>query len=202
MSEIELVQYIIGGDNEAFKYLVLFYETQLLAYLQHLLGDREIARDIAQETFVSVFYALPYWKPLQSASRPVSEQDKSISAKKSALLSRPLAPWLYRIATNHALTFLKRRSKHIFLPLQDDSSYSVGNEDIEKQYIKKELLREALSLLSEEDATCIILRFAFNERHREIAEQLEITEEAVRKRISRGIVAIRTYYRHLEEEHG
>jgi len=207
MEEIELVQHIICGDHEAFKYLVLFYETQLLAYLQHLLGDRESARDIAQETFVSAFYALPNWKPLQSTPTHTSKQGNTISSKNRTLASRPLAPWLYRIATNRALTLLKKRSKYTFLPLSeainDVGSYDIGNEEmIENQYIRRELLREALGLLSEEDATCIILRFALNEKYIEIAEQLGITEEAVRKRISRGIAAIRTYYHQLEEEYG
>ncbi len=209
MEEIELVRRAVRGDHDAFRHLVLSYETQLLIYLQHLLGDRENARDVAQETFVAAFYALPDWTPPQSASTHTNVQGENISSKYHALASRSLAPWLYRIATNRALTLLKKQSRYTSLSLSDPISdsewygtFEESEEMIENQYIRREFLREALSLLPEEDAICIVLRFVFNERYAEIAEQLGLTGEAVRKRISRGIAAIRTYYRHLEEGRG
>src|SRR5262249_50750577 len=89
--ELALAQRAASGDHYAFGLLVRAYEPRLLPYLTQLLGDPETARDAAQETFLSAFQALPQWRPPERVGDA----------------SHPLSPWLYRIATNRALSLLR-----------------------------------------------------------------------------------------------
>lgn len=61
----------------------------------------------------------------------------------------------------------------------------------EETYVLREILHEALCRLSDEDGTCVVLRFVQGERYADIAELLGTTSEAVRKRVARGIVVMR-----------
>ncbi len=109
--ELEYARKAAHGDHDAFRHLVLAYETSILMYLQSILGDWESARDLAQETFIAAFYALPRWQAPESLNRWQSIPQKNGQGARS-LVDHPLAPWLYRIATNHALTFLKQQGRY------------------------------------------------------------------------------------------
>lgn len=209
--ELEYAQKAAHGDQDAFRQLVLVYEAPVLRYLQSILGDWENARDLAQETFIAAFYALPHWQPPELLHHQQSVPQESWQSARS-IVDHPLAPWLYRIATNHALTFLKQQGKRAEVPLSvehhtDASQISepVGMpqssvEIWENRYVARELLHEALSQLSADDAFCIILRFVAGERYAEIAERLGTTKEAVRKRVARGLVVLRSIYQALDRE--
>jgi RNA polymerase sigma-70 factor (ECF subfamily) len=212
--ELEWIQRASHGDHEAFRYLVLSYESHLLAYLFRLLGDWENARDVAQETFVAAFFALSRWKPMrQSDNSDTGQREENIlSSEHNKEETHPLAPWLYRIATNRALTLLKKQAAHTSLarptrggqlqdehdiPLMDQREQAMMMED---RYVARELLSEALRHLSQEDATCLVLRFVGGEQYSDIAVRVGLTKEAVRKRISRGLIALRAAYKALDME--
>jgi RNA polymerase sigma factor (sigma-70 family) len=211
--ELEYIQKAAHGDHDAFRHLVLAYETPVLTYLQSILGDWETARDLAQETFIAAFYALPHWQPPELLNHRQSVSQESWQSAHSTM-DHPLAPWLYRIATNQALTFLKQQGRHKRAggPLHTEHhtdlsqmSESAGKpqgsvEAWEDRYVVRELLHEALSQLSEVDEFCIILRFVAGERYAEIAERLGTTKEAVRKRVARGLVVLRSVYKTLDWE--
>jgi len=212
--ELEWIQRASRGDHEAFRCLVLSYETHLLAYLFRLLGNWEDAHDVAQETFVAAFFALPRWKPMKQTGDSDTEQYKEdvVPIEYNEEELHPLAPWLYRIATNRALTLLKKRTAYSSPAssargeqFQDEQNASLTDQrehgmTLEDRYTARELLSEALRHLSQEDATCLVLRFVFGEQYSEIATQMSLTKEAVRKRISRGLIALRAAYKALDME--
>jgi RNA polymerase sigma-70 factor (ECF subfamily) len=208
IDEVVLVERTIQGDQDAFRTLVLLYETPLLTYIYGILNDWENARDIVQETFVAAYYALPRWIPPTSVSK--TREENTSSTGYSSLEMHPLAPWLYQIATNRAITFLKKHPANKYTLSLDNSS--LGIQDVvmtaqigdkialEEQLIARELLKKALSCLSEDDAFCLVLRFVLGEQYIEIAERVGSTAEAVRKRVARGLVALRSAYIALETE--
>lgn len=201
--ELALISRSAGGDSDAFRKLVESYERELLNYLRRLLGDAESARDIAQETFIAAYQALPTWRPPWQIRDKTPTASNALVRSQGHQLHRPLAPWLYRIATNRALSELKRRRMHTRRSDQDmtiamlqtarwtslASIEPVTNP--EETYVLREILYEALCRLSEEDATCIVLRFVQGKRYADIAQLLGITSVAVRKRVARGIVVMR-----------
>ncbi len=186
--ELSLAERAAHGDHAAFGTLVRAYEPQILAYLAQMLGDAEAARDVAQETFLAAYQALPRWRP------PATED---------LATSRPLSPWLYRIATNKALSLL--RSNAARPAVAASARAGTGKTEpahggFEEQYASRDLLRAALRRLSEEDAACLVLHYVAGERYGEIAAQLGLTSEAVRKRVSRGLTTLRAVYSTLDPE--
>ena len=214
LEELVLMSRAARGDHEAFRCLVLSYEPKLLAYLTNMLGDFETARDVAQETFVAVFHGLPDWQPsAQVSSKGLRDSEDDTFLLSDSVGTHPLAPWLYRIATNRALSVLRkqmvRRRMHISMPpaatpqehpLWQAASIAQAIPSIEDRYAAREMLREALHHLAEEDAACLVLHFVEGERYAEIAARLGISSEAVRKRVSRALVALRQAYAALDME--
>jgi RNA polymerase sigma-70 factor (ECF subfamily) len=72
------------------------YKIPIYNYVYHLVGDREQADDLTQDTFLKAFRALP-------------KMDANLK----------LSAWLYRIATNTAYDALRRRKLIAWLPWQD-----------------------------------------------------------------------------------
>lgn len=204
--ELALIERAARGDAEAFRYLVVFYEGRLIAYLTQMLGgDRENARDIAQETFIAVYQTLPYWRPSSSIDGGSDEAQSSRSGTGAQLL----APWLYRIATNRALSLLRkqdvRRRVHSTAESRSINRGTAFEHDgqqpsFEDSSIAREMLRVALSTLAEDDAACLVLHYVSGERYGEIAARLGMSSEAVRKRVSRALIALRKAYRLLDTE--
>jgi len=77
----------LKGSQDAFGELVRRYQTTMFNIAYRLTGDRQEALDLAQEAFVNAYRALAGYE-----------------------VSRPFAPWLYRIVTNLALKWLARRN--------------------------------------------------------------------------------------------
>lgn len=84
----QAIRRCLAGDREAFAGLVEQYKRPLYAVAFRLLGDSGLAEDAVQETFLRAYRALGRFR-----------------------LGEPLAPWLYRIATNicHDLGRSRRR---------------------------------------------------------------------------------------------
>ncbi|HET9109411.1 MAG TPA: RNA polymerase sigma factor [Ktedonobacterales bacterium] len=184
--ELALVQSAARGDHDAFGALVRAYEPQLHAYLLQMLGEPESARDAAQDTFLAAYRALPRWRP--------PEGDHANTA-------RPLSPWLYRIATNKALSLIRARADRTAMTSTSTSPASEpATSGFEERYAARDLLGGALRRLAEEDAACLVLHYIAGERYGEIALKLGLTSEAVRKRVSRGLAALRAIYSELDSE--
>ncbi len=82
--------------HEAFTELVQKYQDRLYWHIRKLVMDHDDANDIIQNVFVKVWKALPDFRG-----------DSQVFT------------WMYRIATNECLTFLKRRNRRYFLSLED-----------------------------------------------------------------------------------
>lgn len=85
-SDNELVAHTRAGQHDAYGELVRRHQTAVYNIAYRLVGERETALDLAQETFLRAFRALASFD-----------------------CARPFAPWLYRIATNTALNWLERQ---------------------------------------------------------------------------------------------
>jgi RNA polymerase sigma factor (sigma-70 family) len=183
--EARLIARAAADDDDAFASLVASYEAGMLRYLAQMLGDVEQARDIAQETFLAAHRALPQWK-----------------ASAGATPGRLLAPWLYRIATNKAISALRsqRDTRHEVSLRENAGLIPHTGASLEERAIARDLLRRALRDLSEEDVACVVLHYVAGERYGEIASRLGLTPEAVRKRVARGLIALRAAYAAQESE--
>ena len=85
---VGLVERAQAGERQAFCTLVESHSDRIYGYLLHMLGDREEAADLAQETFVRAWEALDRFRG-----------------------GAAFSTWLYRIATNLAIDALRRRKR-------------------------------------------------------------------------------------------
>jgi RNA polymerase sigma-70 factor (ECF subfamily) len=107
-----------------------------------------------------------------------------------------LDAWIYRIATNYGLRYLNRKRLRQFVRLDgresfDESLAIAGPEDQTETRI---LIEQALGTLKPIDAAVLQLHFGNGFTYEEIGEVMEMSSEAVRKRVSRSVEKFRRVY--------
>lgn len=158
----ELLSRFRSGDTGAFSALVVRYQKPIFNAAYRILGNADNACDISQVVFLKVFECLDDYDP------------------KFKFFS-----WIYRIAINESIDFLRRSSKHD--TLDDDADFEAPESaSPEWQYQDRQVsnrIQQALSQLTIDDRTVITLRH-FNEcSYQEIAEILVLEERTVKSRI-------------------
>lgn len=88
--EAALIAQSLGGDHHAYGELVDRYKKALYHHCFAVVRNEDIAEDIAQETFITAYYKLHLYKP-----------------------EHRLSTWLFKIATNKALTWLKKAGREV-----------------------------------------------------------------------------------------
>src|SRR5690242_14242551 len=130
--EFELVQRAQQGDGAAFNQLVLAYRKRILGTIARLIGHPEDVEDVGQEVFLRLYFSLD-----QLRSAEVFE------------------PWLYRLTSNAAYDYLRKRRRRMESRMADLSEQQVmmadavagGRDDQERQEQKR--IRETVEALLE-----------------------------------------------------
>jgi RNA polymerase sigma-70 factor, ECF subfamily len=182
-----------AGDARAFHALIERLQQPIIGYLHRLVGDQEVALDLAQDTFLQVYKEI---------------------GKTSAELA--LDAWIYRIATNYGLRYLSRKRRWSFIPFsafgfgnfaEEDAlvlsgdydeegalHFSSTSPDIEEQTETRLLVQQALLQLKPMDAACLQLHYGAGFNYEQIGRIIGISPEAVRKRVARGVEKFRAVY--------
>jgi RNA polymerase sigma-70 factor (ECF subfamily) len=172
MEEALIVTKMRSGTTDVFSEIVEKYQAPILRYLFRLTGNYQLAQDLAQDTFLQAY--------------------KSILKTNSDLQFRA---WLYRIATNNALQYQRRKRIISFLPFDSNKVEKIpsSSNPIEVSD-EKMVVRETLRLVNPKHRTSLVLHYVEGFNYREIGEILGITEECVRKRVARGKEDFRKHY--------
>jgi RNA polymerase sigma-70 factor (ECF subfamily) len=180
-------------DAQTFHSLIERLQRPMIGYLYRLVGDYEAALDLTQDTFLQVF--------------------KEISKTSADLV---LDAWIYRIATNYGLRYLNRKRRPLFVrfpgfstfPSDEESGLSGGDyvsygslyraliqPSIEDQAETRILIEQAFSLLQPQEAACLRLYYGVGFTYEQIGKIIDVTPEAARKRVTRGVVKFRALYK-------
>ncbi len=158
LSDSELVKIIRENDPERYSEIIERYQTKLFIYLYRLIGDREEAEDILQDVFIKTY-------------RNLNSFDTS----------RKFSSWIYRIAHNEAVNYIKRKSLRRFIPWEDITAtkdkleMSSVEEGVDKAWMRKETNQEidqAISRLSFKYRQVLVLRYYSDKSYEEISEIL------------------------------
>jgi RNA polymerase sigma-70 factor (ECF subfamily) len=149
------------GSDEAFGALFERFQTPIVNYVYRLVGDWEIANDLAQDTFLKAYQALPR-----------TAENLQVS------------PWLYRIATNTALDALRRRKRITWVPI--NSEVEPHTNDTAARLAESDAIQRALEHVPPDQRTCLVLNMSQGMSYKEIAETLGISVNLVAVRIFRG----------------
>ena len=166
LREEEAITHAQAGDRLAFGDLVRTYRPGVVNVVYRMCGDAALAEDAAQETFVRAWEHLNSFRP------------RSDSAGAS------FRNWLYRIATNCAISELRRRRPTVDiddLALPDDRR---GPERRIEMTERAEAVRQAVLALPEGSRSALILREYEGLAYRDIAEALEIPIGTVMSRLA------------------
>ncbi len=141
---------------------------EIFGYLNRMVGERELAQDLAQETFLQAHRA-------RGGLPEVLDQ----------------RAWLYRIATNLALNAIKRRTRFAWLPW-----FSVDRpaSDSSEQVGERSALEAALAALQPTYRAPLLLHCHYGLSIAEVAQALGIKEGAARSRVSRARDMFREAY--------
>lgn len=180
MTEEELIAKAVQGDQDAFAQLLELHKGKVYGLTLRLTGSAEDAMDLTQETFFNAWRGLPRF----------NGQSK-------------FSTWLYRLATNAAIDFLrreKRRGAVTTVPLytEEESQRALDIPDHrftpQTELERKELqqaIQRGLERLSDEHRQALVLREVIGLSYAEIAQVLGIEEGTVKSRISRARLALR-----------
>ncbi len=167
-NEESLVQWATRGDQKAFAQLYEEHFDRIYRYVVLRIGDKIEAEDMTQQVFL---------KALQSIS---SFKWKGV----------PFAAWLYRIAHNQVVDYL--RKKRVAVPLDESLASSDSNPQLMAEHsLDVEQLLLATRRLTEAQREVISLRFAGELSIAEVAKIMGKSQGAVKALQHSGIVALR-----------
>ena len=187
----EVVVLARHGQEAAYRELVRRYERPVFSLVYRMVRDRELAEDLAQETFVKALNAIESYRP-----------------------EFKFSSWIFKIANNAAIDQLRRReldtlsldgSPHAETPeaieataLQIGDRQETALEEVEARELGGEI-EVAIARLRPEYRSCILLRHVEGRPYEEIAEILGLPLGTVKTYIHRARNELRLSLAHLKE---
>ncbi len=149
----------LKGDRQAFEALLVRYQKPVYNAAYRMLHDPEDARDVTQTVFLKVYENLDQYDP-----------------------SRRFFSWIYRIAMNESINWLKKSSRQEALEHEaadqgDGPEQQAGDEQL------GEGMEAALMMIKTEYRAVIILKHVLGCSYIEISEVLDIPEKKVKSRL-------------------
>lgn len=155
------------ADTATWEALYESHAEDIARYLRRVVSDVDVAADLMQETFVHAMRA--------QRIPPGAE----------------MRPWLFRIASNLAMSHLRRPRWGDLLGLRQHAAPTQAFEEGEQ-------VRRAMRSIPPEQAVALALAYHEGFQRREIAQMLGLSEETVKSRIARGRMNFTAAYRRLE----
>lgn len=177
ISDEQVLEQFVAGDERAFEELVHRYYRQIYGFLARFTGNRELAEDLTQETFIKIHQSAGTFDP-----------------------TRRFKPWLFAISANKARDALRAAGRALKIVnlqpgLSDEDQTLIdilpGNEHLpETHLIEKETVsrvKKALMLLPEGLREVLILAYYERLQYKEIAEMLGIPLGTVKSRLHKAV---------------
>jgi len=182
-SDFELVQAVRGGDTEQFVELIRRHEVRVRTVCRSLLLDAGESDDAAQDVFVKAYESIQQYR-----------DDVSFVA------------WLTRIAQNHCLDLLRRRSRRktdsldAMIDARGDTLAEQSSRDEQDTSDRMALARQALAALSPEYRQVLVLREVEGLSYEAIAEAMHCSLDSVKARLRRARESLLTEARHFSTD--
>ena len=177
-----VVQRVQAGNVAAFDQLVQKYREHIFSVIYNMTSNREDASDLTQETFIKAFQAIARFKG------------------KSSFFT-----WIYRIAINSTMTFLKKRSRRRYISYENINEEVHSTDIIESLTAKnrsekgaivhelQEKLNDSLQKLSPKHRTVVVLHEIEGLSHVEITEITKASVGTVRSRLHYAKQQLQSY---------
>jgi RNA polymerase sigma-70 factor (ECF subfamily) len=175
--DVRLMLRVRDDDAAAFEQLMLRHQTRLVRVLEHLVGRRDMAEDLAQDVFLRVYRSRKRYVP-----------------------GSKFSTWLFTIANNVASnarrSLARRREVNVTADSGATEAQSLDQMALDasglmpgRQFDRTEMrdiVREALGALSERQRLAVLLSKFEQMSYAEIAEIMRLTPQAVKSLLSRA----------------
>jgi RNA polymerase sigma-70 factor, ECF subfamily len=182
--EALMARYAKTGDDADFSILISRYEAEIYRYLVRYLGNKSLAEDVFQDTFLQIHQKRHMYEP-----------------------GRAVKPWIYSIANHQAIDTLRRVGRHPTKSL----SASANDEDGESMRNSLEMLLESaadgplanlqaderrqwvqnsIAALPDTLRETLIMAFYQDLKYREIAEILHVPLGTVKSRLHSALLKL------------
>ena len=181
--DVRLMLAVRDDDASAFEELMRRYQDRLVTVLDHLVGSRDQAEDLAQDVFLRIY-----------------------RSRKTYVPGAKFSTWLFTIANNVASNARRRRSRHKEINLDSRPATTTGMHSMDelaqaasglmptRQIDKaemREVVRQAISTLNERQRMAVLLSKFESMSYEDIAETMEMTPQAIKSLLSRARTNLR-----------
>ncbi len=153
----QLINRILEGDRDSFKKLYQVYADGALRTAIGITGNRELARDAVQETFIRIYRNLDSYNT-----------------------EKPFKPWFYRILANECNRLMRKEPKLISLTkVFREQGYEIADkqkEDYSDLYLAIQSLKDIYRIP-------VVLKYLQGFTEKEVAEILELNQNTVKSRL-------------------
>jgi RNA polymerase sigma-70 factor (ECF subfamily) len=192
LSDEQLVDaYLKDRQPDHFESLMRRYERELYTFLRRFLGNAQHAEDVFQGTFLSVHLRIEQFEP-----------------------GKRFRPWLYAIASNKAIDFMRRNKRHQMASLDGTLQHSDSEEsmvsrlsssgpspdELAMQSETTAKVRQAVSQLSEQTQQLIQLAFYQGLKYADIAEILNIPVGTVKSRVFTAMRKLNEIWMRMQQD--
>jgi len=170
-------------DAAAFEELVIRYQSRLVTLLDHMVGSRDLAEDLAQEVFLRVYRARKSYEP-----------------------GARFSTWLFTIANNVASNAMRMRFRRREVSLRTNENESTGARPLERMILAssgqiparqldkaevRDVVRLALTTLNQRQRMAVLLSKFEGMSYADIAETMALSPQAIKSLLSRARVNLR-----------
>ncbi len=187
--DFDLVQKAVKGDQRAYAELMERYRDAIFFMLLKMVNNRDDADDLTIEAFGKAFKRLEQYQP-----------------------SYAFSTWLFKIASNNCIDFLRKERKKKMVSLDnsisnddgDDLTYEVRDEELdpEESFMKSqkvEAMREVVEKLKPRYRELVVLRYFKEYSYEEIADELDLPLGTVKAQLFRARDLLSHLLRHTKE---
>ncbi len=175
-SDAELVALSIRGNAKAFQHLMERYLPAVYNHLYRMTHNHELSEEMAQEAFVKAYRNLASFDGVRS-----------------------FKPWILRIASNAAISALRKQSNVVSLDALEESGHAYEPvsrpfdepDDQLDRKLTAETLLNAMQNLDEKYRAALLLRYQDELSYEEVAEALSLPLNTIRTRLRRGLEKLR-----------
>lgn len=182
MNDAELVQQILAGNENAFRYLVANHQRLVLHIVGRVVKQQEDAEDICQEVFLKVFRKI---KKFRGESR--------------------LSTWIATIAYNTSISHIRKQARNREIQMNEDERIDWGKTDdwlvqgtVEKEEAKKILL-QLIEKLPVQYRTVLTLFHLEEFSYKEVEEITGMPEGTIKSYLSRARKLLKDKLEHVIE---
>lgn len=174
-AETQLIQRLQkeASAQDAFRELLSLYKERLYWHIRNILKNHDDTDDVLQNTFIKIFRNIDQFKG-----------------------DSKLYSWIYRIATNEAISFLNQKAKRLNISSEELQEQIINNLESDVYFDGDKIklkLQKAISILPSKQQLVFNMRYFEEMKYREMSEILETSEGALKASYHHAVKKIEEY---------